>query len=158
MTKYIATIVLLISSGCKDLGEDVALVPPDIPVNILLAAPETVVVDGATLTLSTYLWHDFMPGPADRDTGLTSLVYVQMADSTKIPASIAADAVWIVNGQQVWKSFLTDANEPTTKRLCKIANHGPAWYIPVYVIVRVFGSNGEPHMLRASHQSIYVTF
>jgi hypothetical protein len=154
MTKCIVTIILLVFIGCKDFGEDVRPVPPDVPVNVLLAAPETVVVDGGTLTLSTYMWRSFMPIVPPNGSSLIALVYIGMTDSTKVPSSTSADAVWIVNGQTVWKSFLADANQPPTNQLCKVARDGPQWDNPVDVIVRVFGSRGDSHLLRAPHQTI----
>ena len=154
MTKCIIVITLLALIGCKDSGEDVNPVPPEIPVDVLLATPDTIVVDGGTLTLSTYIWRSFMPTVAPSGTGLIALVYIGMTDSTKVSSSMSVDAVWIVSGQNVWKSFLMDANQPKTNQICKIARYGPEWDNPVDVIVRVLGSRGDSHLLRASHQTI----
>ena len=154
MSKCIVAILFFAFLGCKDLGEDVHWVPPDIPVKTLLATPDTIVVDGGALTLSTYIWRSFMPTVPPSGSGLIALVYVGMVDSTKVPSSISTDAVWIVNGQNVWRSYLADANQAPMNRLCRIARDGPEWEGPVDVIVRVFGSRGNFYLLRAVHQTI----
>ena len=154
MTKWMFAISLLIFVGCKDLGEEAPSLPPTIPVKDLLAVPESIVVDAETLTVSTYMWRNFMPTVPSSNTGLIALVYIGKVDSTKMSNSITADAVWIVSGEQAWRSFLAEANQPPSNRLCRIARNGPEWDGPADVIVRVFGSRGDEHMLRASRQAI----
>lgn len=140
--------------GCKDLGEEVPTSPPYIPADDLLAVPESVDVEAETLTLSTYLWRSFMPTIPPTNSGLIALVCVRSMDSTQLPISINLNAVWIVNGQQVWRSFLADEDQSSVYRQCKIARNGPGWDGPVEVIVRLFDDRGESHMLRASQQII----
>jgi hypothetical protein len=95
------TILLLLLIGCKDHGIEPI---PDISIDELLQTPTTINVAGKSLFLKTFLGIDLMPGPERIIT----------TDSSQIPSSISADAVWIVYKEkgQVLKSLLNDVNEP----------------------------------------------
>ncbi len=44
---------------CSD--SDSVSVPPDIPIETLLAAPDTLNIEDQSIVLTTYLWRDFQP-------------------------------------------------------------------------------------------------
>jgi len=156
MSKYVVTIVLFLVCGCEDSGGG-STVPLAMPIQILLAAPETINVEGRVLTLTTFLWRDLMPvaGPEDH-TKLIALIHIEAADTSQLPASVSSDAIWIVNGDEVWKSYFSDEPVGPVKpnRISRIARYGPHWDGYVDVIVRVFDSMGKGYLLRASHQKI----
>ena len=151
----IASVALALVTGCEDLG---VAVPPTLPVETLLAAPETLVVQNRTLTLSTNLWRDFMPSPDGDRSQLIALVYVEAVDPAPLPAGVSSDAVWIVSGKEVWKSFFSDEPRPPGEqrpnRICAIARDGPRWNGNVDVIVRVLDGHGKAFLLRAARQNI----
>ena len=148
-------IVLLLGwFGCSDNGVSV---PPEISISELLAAPDTITVEGRKLTLSTYMWRDFMPASPPDGHPLLAILYITAADTAQLQSSISADAVWIVHNQEVWKSWL--ANDPSQQprnRIAKMARDGPKWgpgiYVPV--IVRVVNGQGKTYLLRADDQFI----
>jgi hypothetical protein len=94
-------LLLLLLIGCKDHGIEPI---PYISIDELLQTPTTINVAGKSLFLKTFLGMDLMPGPERIIT----------TDSSQIPSSISADAVWIVYKEkgQVLKSLLNDVNEP----------------------------------------------
>jgi hypothetical protein len=147
----------LVAIGCSDNGVEV---PPEIPVSRLLAAPETIPVQGRLLSLSTILWRDFQPNSPPDGKPLISIIIVAAADTAQLPTSISIDAVWIVCNNQVWSSWFT--NEPIAhdllkpNRIVKIARQGPKWgpNVGVDVIVRVNVGVGAALLLRAHNQWI----
>jgi hypothetical protein len=157
MPRLLPIFLVCAFAACQDTGIEV---PPELPLRILLNAPDTVRVDGRTLTLSTSLWRDLMPSTDDHGSPLTAILYVETADSANFPASISADAVWIVRGDEVWKGFCAKEAPPPGEqrpnRLWRIARNGPGWPVdlPVEVIVRLLVANGSSRLLRASHQRI----
>jgi hypothetical protein len=104
-------LLLLLLIGCKDHGIEPI---PDISIDELLQTPTTINVAGKSLFLKTFLGIDLMPGPERRP--LYGAVYIITTDSSQIPSSISADAVWIVYKEkgQVLKSLLNDVNQPAT--------------------------------------------
>jgi hypothetical protein len=159
--RLLSIILICALSACQDMGIEV---PPDLPLQALLGVPDTVIVQGRTLTLSTSLWRDLMPRTDDHGSPLTAVVYVETADSSSFPPSVSADAVWIVRGDEVWKSFLAEEDPPPGElrpnRLWKIARNGPTWPVdhPVEVIVRLLVANDSSRFLRASQQCINATY
>lgn len=149
--------MISILPGCKDSGIEV---PPDIPIAQLLQAPDTISADGKRLYLTTFMWRDFMPISPPDGKPLIAIAYVTTADTTQIPTSISADAIWIVYDAQAWRSFFTgemitpDLQRPY--RIVRIARDGPKWGPNIYVdvIVRVFDINGNAQLLHAPNQWI----
>ena len=154
MKRFMFIVLLLGWLGCSDNGVSV---PPEISISELLAAPDTITVEGRRLTLSTYMWRDFMPISPPDGQPLLAILYITAADTAQLPSSISADAVWIVHNQEVWKSWL--ANDPSQQprnRIAKMARDGPKWEPGIYVpvIVRVVNGQGKTFLLRADNQFI----
>jgi len=157
MNKFVLLLISLILIGCSDNGISV---PPDIPINQLLSSPDTILIDTRYFYLSTYIWRDFQPISPPDGKPLIAIIYITATDTAQLPASISADAVWILYNNQVWKSWFTNEtispSEFKPNRLVKIARNGPKWGPHVYVdvIVRVYDGKGGNQMLRASKQWI----
>jgi hypothetical protein len=157
MKMLVLLLMLLVVVGCEDNGVSI---PQDIPVAQLQASPDTIIVEGRLLCLSTYMWRDFQPISSPDGKPLIAIIYVTATDTARLPSSISADAVWIVHNDQVWKSWLSDESIPPSElkpnRIVKIAREGPKWGPHVYVdvIVRVVDGQGNRHWLRAPNQWI----
>ncbi len=151
-------LILFISSFLFQCSNPVSA-PPDIPMETLLSAPDTLNIENQKLILSTYMWRDFQPISPPNGKPLIALVYIETVDSSVISSSIIANAVYIVYNNQVWKSFFTDGNlspsELKSYRIAKIVREGPKWGPNVYVdvIVRIMSEN-KFLLLRASDQYI----
>lgn len=156
MRIFISLLFAVSLIGCS---QNPVSAPPNIPISQLLASPNTIVVDGAYLHLTTSMWRSFQPISPPDGTPLTAICYVEGTDTTRVPSTISADAVWIINDGQVWKSWFTDELPPTEEvpnRIVKYARNGPKWgpQINVDVIVRVTDGQGHSQLLRASDQYI----
>jgi hypothetical protein len=153
--------LMLILSGCSEVVIDISK-PPDIPTEQLLGSPDTILVEGRKLWLSTFMWRDFMPISPPDGKPLIAIMMINAVDTIPLQATITSDAVWIVYNNQVWSSWTaTDTVAPySPNTIVKIARDGPKWgpcLNCVNVIVRVFDSNGNKYLLRAPDQSIYRT-
>jgi hypothetical protein len=154
-------IIVILSAvllSCADIGEVLPPAAPDIPIHELLAAEDTITVDGKSLTLSTYMWRDFMPISPPDGKPLIGIAYIDGIDTASLPSTIRADAIWIVYDGQVWRSLFNDetSNPAKPNRLERVFRNGPKWGPGVYldVIVRLLDGAGGAHLLRASHQYI----
>ncbi|HUL43123.1 MAG TPA: hypothetical protein VLY03_02085 [Bacteroidota bacterium] len=134
--------------------------PPDIPISQLLASPDTITMDRRQLYLATSMRRDFQPISPPDGKPLVAICSVTATDSTRLPASISADAVWIVYRNQVWNTWFTNETIPTDElrpnKVVKYARNGPKWgpNSSVDVIVRVTGADGKFQLLRAPNQWI----
>jgi len=155
--------LVFVAMACSDNGILNPPPPPEIPISQLQASPDTILVEGRRLYLTTYLWRDFQPFSPPDGKPLISLVYITAIDTTQLPESITSDAVWIVYNDQVWRSWFT--NEPGGPSelkpylIVKIAREGPKWgpNVSVDVIVRVTDGRGNSQFLRAPNQPIHMT-
>ncbi|MFQ5824743.1 MAG: hypothetical protein ACE5JB_11850 [bacterium] len=134
--------------------------PPRIAIEELLSTPDTIFVEGRKLFLFTSLWRDFQPISPPDGRPLIAIIYIESTDSTQLPASISADAIYIVYRGAVWKSWFSD--EPIASdlqkpnRIVRIARNGPKWGPGVFVdvIVLVAYGQNDKKLLRASSQPI----
>lgn len=134
--------------------------PPDIAIEELLSAPDTIFVEGRKLFLFTSLWRDFQPISPPDGRPLIAIIYIESTDSTQLPTSISADAIYIVYRWTVWKSWFSeepiasDLKKPN--RIVRIARNGPKWGPGVFVDVIVLVSYGQndKKLLRSSSQPI----
>lgn len=147
--------------GCSVSEITIPTLPPDTPIDQLRAAPETIVVQGKTLSLSTYLWRDFMPISPPDGKPLNTIIYVTATDAAELATPISADAVWVIYNNEVWKAWLTirpNAEGGTNQKnlIVGIASNGPKWgpHVFVDVVVRVSDGKGGTMLLRAPHQGI----
>jgi len=149
-------------TSCSDFG---GLLPPELPLKELLAVPDTVRFHGSTVTLQADLWRDFAPGP-DRPPGgrsLVGVIFVSAADSSALDAGLNADAIWLINVDKVWRSWLSHEAVPEDllrkDRIVRYLRGGPTWgpSIAVEVIVRLVHADGTSAYLRAGEQWIWST-
>jgi hypothetical protein len=152
--RYFLLCIGFLHLACNDFGEKLPPQPPQLSLQVLLSAPETLSVGGKPIVLATSLWLNLMPMVPPSGPPLGAIVYVQTTDSTALPNSISPDVIWIVYGQQIWASFLQETPAPGPNVIAKFAPNGPAWDGPVDVIVRIVDFRGVFHLLRAANQRI----
>ncbi|MCL5029626.1 MAG: hypothetical protein M1480_11505 [Bacteroidetes bacterium] len=160
VTKYIVLIsIVFLLVQCSNPVSS----PPFVPIEKLLSAPDTISIEGKNIYLSTFMWRDFMPISPPDGKSLIVIAKIETVDSSKISSSIIADAIYIVNDNQVWKSYLRDESPGSDLikpyRIVKIARDGPKWgpriYVDVVVRLRV---NLNIYLLKASKQYIGATY
>ena len=63
-------------------------------------APERVEIGGVPYTLTASLWRDFQPVAPPNGQPLVVVVKVTTADEASVPADLAIDHVWVLNGKE----------------------------------------------------------
>lgn len=119
--------------------------------------PTTVQVDGYQLTLEAHLWRDFQPVAPPDGWPLVAVLRVKTADGRPFPASVTADRVSVVYGDQVWTAPARQEHPGWRPDLLEVvARDGPKWgpHVKVDVVVRLRGSGGQEYLLRAPDQLI----
>ena len=132
----------------------------DVSLDVLLAAPEQVNIDGRKYTLMARLQRDFMP--VNPDTSLRCYPSVRASGPGPFPATLDADLLWVINRKEVWKTQMEDlGNGGAPNALAKKAWGGPKWEPPAYpltAVVRVRNKQtGQAWLLRASNLGILAT-
>lgn len=159
MKQIISILLSLLIASLFIQCSDPVSVPPDIPIETLLASPDTLYLKNQGVVLTTYLWRDFQPISPPNGKPLIALVYIETPDSSDIPVPLDPNAIYIVYNNQVWKSYFSTEERPPDElkpfRITKIARDGPKWGPNVYVdvIVRIL-SGDKVYLLRASEQYI----
>ena len=131
---------------------------PDVPIELLLGAPEQVQVDGNTLVLETELWRDFQPFAPPVGWGLIAMALMSYADSLSLPAEVDLGYVWVLNDSEVWAAAFTGPDPPGWPDYMRVrtARDGPKWgpFIHVDVVVGVLIGDEEMLLLAAREQWI----
>jgi len=99
-----------------------------------------------------------MPVSPPNGEPLNAVIYIGTIDSSAIPHLLNAEAIYIVNGNDVWSSYFSDEVLPENSsfRLAKIARNGPKWNPGIYVnVVVLLTIDKEQKLLKASDQYIY---
>ncbi|MEW6702882.1 MAG: hypothetical protein AB1298_09200 [Bacteroidota bacterium] len=149
-----SSFLVLFFAGCTDPLSS----PRDIPINDLLSAPDTLELENQKIVMTTYMWRDFMPISPPNGKPLITIVYIETTDSSVISPSISADAIYIINRTEIWKSYFSDeqpAGESKPFRIARIARDGPKWGPGIYVDVVVqLKVNRTIYLLKATRQYI----
>jgi len=118
-------------------------------------------LNGRAYSLTSYLWRDFMPviGDDSLHTSLTAAIRVAADDSLALPATLSADRIWVINGDDVWESDFSGEPYPLSDCAFEcVARGGPFWEtgITVDVVVRLV-ENGTEILVEASDVVIHRT-
>jgi len=153
---FVITICSMVLISCSS-----PVAPQNISIEQLLSAPEIVQIENKNIVLKTSIYLNLQPVISKKP--MTVSVHIETVDSSEIPTDINAKAIYIVNKNEVWKSFFS--NEPPNEiemqpyRIVKIAREGPAWVPNIYVDVIVsFKVNNESYLIKASNQYIRAVY
>jgi len=135
----------------------------DFTLKKLVAAPDTVTVDGVTIILETYLWRDFMPVSPPNGKPMRVVISLLPTNSDVLPLNIDARRIWVIFQKELWSSSLESVGigesvEPRS-RLEKMAANGPKWGpgVEVTVVVEVIDGKGKSYLLKCDRQIIHRT-
>ena len=137
-------------------------------------APTEIVIEGRSLTLSTFLWRDFMPGSSTGPDGSPMMAALKVATSDKkpFPSGVRMERLWVLFGEQVWETAqIRDRmnNSPSNKDswilcsdlpVCEVTvRNGPKWGpgVSVDVIVQLTDKDGRHHLIQAPKQTVHRT-
>jgi len=125
------------------------------------AATARVTAAKAELRLTAYLWRDFMPVSPPDGKPLAAALSITTADSSAFPADLRADAAWVLNGADVWATWVSETagRAPGDPTLHVLVNGGPKWDpgTLVDVVVRLRDGSGAAWYLGVKRQTIQRT-
>jgi hypothetical protein len=133
------------------------------PINAatLRSAPTSIGAGGATLTLGTTVWRDFMPVSPPDGKPLIVVAQVKTTDGSPVPASIRATDIFIVFDNTVWSTSAREerSRSETAPVYEVVGRDGPKWGpgVTVDVIVRMT-DGASVSFLRAPGQPISATW
>ena len=149
----------------------------EVSINDLRKSPTRIVLDGKSLSLSAYLWRDFMPSVPSMIDGKPMIAVFKVATSDKksFPSGIRIERAWVLFGEQMWETsdFREQLGGPTNNKdssekwincadatVCEaVARGGPKWGPGVFVdvVVRLTDREGRHHLLQAPKQYVQRT-
>ena len=131
---------------------------PDIPLDVLQEAPESIDLKDREYHLEAYLWRDFMPISPPQGKPLIALIRLVEQSEREIPGDLGMEYLWVINGQQIWATTFSNEKLPPHPKheLHRIARNGPKWgpHIEVDVIVGLKRDDGHLELLKAPDQWI----
>lgn len=126
---------------------------PTMPLQLLNAARDTVVVNGVEYCATISPWRDFMPGPNTSLDGKGLLVHtsLQRCDSLSIPENLHLKFLWVIYNNEVWGAVLGEESTPYNAdfRREAMARGGPKWgpSVDVRGVIGFADEHGEFHMV-----------
>ena len=151
-------VLLVLTTACADGATEPRLERVS---SGLQLAPATAIIAGQTVTIEPYLWRDFQPGtPSSGPPGrpLAVALRVRTSDGAALAMDVAADSVWVVNGDRAWAARAVQEvpRSLTGAYLEVMARNGPRWEpgLRVDVVARVRDGAGRVAYLRAADQLI----
>jgi hypothetical protein len=133
-------------------------------------APTEIVLNGKSVSLSTFPWRDFMPSTSSGADGSPLMVVLKVATSDKqaFPSGVRMDRAWVLFGEQIWeasdfRSQVKPSQEDDGWIICSVApvceatiRRGPKWGpgVLVDVVVRLIDKEGQQHLIQAPKQLI----
>ncbi|HEY8185890.1 MAG TPA: hypothetical protein VIF64_07460 [Pyrinomonadaceae bacterium] len=145
-----------------------------VSINDLRNAPTEIVMDGRSLSLSAYLWRDFMPSSPPDGKPMIAVFKVATSDKKPFPSGVRTDWAWVLFGEQMWEAselkeqlegpYCQDSSGkgikcPDSPVLISIARDGPKWGPGVFVdvVVRLTDKEGRHYLLRGPKQYVLRT-
>ena len=146
--------LLLLAAGCGGTGTGSV---PAFP----RAAPDYIEHGGGRLTLTAFLWRDFMPGigpPTERR--LIGTLSVKAVSGSE-PPGLQPIMVWVMRGEEVWWTDRIEfAASATPNARDFLVRNGPLWEPGerADVAVQLQDSRGDSYVLQARNVSIDATY
>ena len=162
-SRNVTGLVLILILGnvfsCSDGVLPVEPAAPAIPLNKLLAAPDTIDLAGRKFFLHCNLYYNLMPmTTTDNKYLLIACAYIEATDSAAISANISSDAIYLIHGSDIWKSYF-DRPAPLSKdqknQFAMVVGTYCDWEVGLIVdaVVRIIYQH-EVYLLRAPNQYI----
>ncbi|WP_300663895.1 hypothetical protein [Fluviicola sp.] len=152
----IFSLSIIVIFSCKKETE----APKTALIEVVKNSPETIAIGNNVLTLNTSLWRDFMPGPGAPENGssLYCLVEVKNSQNLDLREHITLKRVYVINGNELWNSVLTEQDYGFEHIVAGSANEGPLWGPDLQVdVVCEFEYNGVIRRMIAKSQNIDMT-
>jgi hypothetical protein len=119
------------------------LPPPSLTVVQLLAAPDSLVVDGMKISVQAFLDRDFMPFAPPEGRPLAAIVYLDGSPPGTFPPSASDFYIWAIrDSSEVWSATMAFQGLQNGARIY-LAQGGPLWDPGILVDV-VIGVRTSP--------------
>jgi hypothetical protein len=131
----------------------------------LSGVPESVSFGKAVLSLSAYIWRDFMPIAVAQESDLAAAkggrpmvarIQLMSQNDMPMPSRLRAEVVWIVQGDLVWETKPFEERSGDSGSYEFVIRGGPKWQPGSYVdvVVRLVDERGATLKLALRHQNI----
>jgi hypothetical protein len=163
MIQFFYIFITLFIFSCHSSGYNSGKKTGEPTIKELIAAEDTIRLDGTQIVLKAYLWRDFMPISPPNGRPLQAVVTLLPVNSDYLPADIDVQKIWIIYQEELWSSPLSAvrpvAADQALTSLEKTADNGPKWEpgIEVTVVVQVIDKKGNIYLLKAEQQTIHRT-
>lgn len=152
---FLIVFILSLSVSCSDPVS----VPSEISLKDLLGAPEIIHVDGRDIKLETEIYLNLQPIVSDHP--MIAMANIQTTDSTEFPDFVYPVCMYIIKGNEIWKSFFSLDNPGKPQPFVKsvIARGGPYWGPGINVDAVVGLMAGDKYLLiKATRQPINAVY
>lgn len=142
-TFFILSVLILSAAGCNNelpedgIGTDAKLA------KTLQEIPESLVIDGKTMTLTAELWRNFMPFIGEEPNSLHALVSVSAEDGSTLPTFLNFTKLVVLKGDSVWVQTIEKSERSTNENIRANTKGGPGWQPESEVDVVVELIHGE---------------
>lgn len=121
----------------------------------LRSASEELTIGDHKLTLSTFLWRDFMPISEENGKPLICVSKITDAHAISLSDSISLIKQYTINGSEIWIANYIEKKNPTPFISEGVVRNGPKWGPHIRVdIVTEFEYKGKLYRLLAKSQLI----
>lgn len=123
----------------------------------LRSSPEQVSIGANTLSLTTYLYRNFMPSTEGDsiDNKMICINQLTDANSTTLPSGIVLRKQYLIRGEEIWQSVYAEQVNDTSV-IEGIVRFTPEWDTGTRVdVVCEFLSAGETYRIMAKSQLIH---
>ena len=122
----------------------------------LLAAPQSISLDGREVILNAYLRREFAKFPAQDGEPLTADLTVIARDGKPFPPGVRIDGAWVQRGLELWAipSLMPRGARPDSPELRAGATGGPRWGGQTRTVVRLIDRDGRAVLLAAPGRDI----
>ena len=136
---------------------------PFSPVKDLDKIPETAIIEDTKISMTVYLWRDFMPGENSGGSDLMAAVVLTAENASSFPVYLTADKIYVVYGNDSWEGNLKEDFRPLSpadlNKISLSAQGGPKWPVgsQVDAVVRLVAHGSSYYLIKASHLTIGAT-
>lgn len=156
---YLILAMILISGSCEKKFPTDGVSTDSKKAVALEKVPETAMVEGKTLVLSSELWRDFMPGVGEMERSLRAAVSISTNDGANLPSGLNFQKLAVINGDSIWMQSITNSDRSDGIRLKANTKGGPEWKPDSKVDVVVeFLHNNKSYKLRQKSVEIRATY
>jgi len=156
---FILSAFVICGAGCdKTLPEDGVSTDAKLA-KAFQKTPQTIVIDGKTLTLSAELWRDFMPSIGKEERSMRAAVSISAEEGMALPRGLSFNRMVVLKGDSIWVQTIANSERSDEIRLKANTTGGPEWQPETEADVVVeFLHDDKSYKLRQNSVQIRATY